>query len=130
MRFVQSAIKSSGVKDDLTYQRLAERWSDDAVGAHEAVAEMYGQGTGHRSFLLSLVRIRHDRGPPGTYPETLDDVLGQNQHDRSRIDDRFDARTADVGFPAVSSLEKSSVSRILQLDVDGDFSHVPALGRP
>ena len=40
-----------------------------------------------------------------------------------RFDDRFDGRTTDIGFPAVSPFEESAVSRVLQLDVNDNLTH-------
>ena len=67
--------------------------------------------------------IRDDDGSVNAHPETFDDIPGKHRHHGAGIDDRFDRRTTNIGFPAISPFEERPVSGILQLDVNDNLVH-------
>ena len=121
-------MRSSASRDDSTDERLAERRTDDAIDAHEAAAEVHGDGPGDRPLFLPFLRISDNRGTTDT-----------------RTPSRSTIFRGSIGMTApVSTIALTVVLRILdsspyprsktarspgfsRVGVGDDLTHVPSL---
>ena len=111
-------------ENELTEQRLTTRRSHQAVSIHLSISERKGQQTGAWQLDLFLVGERDDDLAVEWQSQRLDDVLRQQRHDGSRVDESVELHATDPGAVQVARFGEDTVALILENQPCADFAHL------